>query len=104
MQQLLGEKASSTDGPFIRELFLQYLPTNVHTVLASTADKNNLKELAQLEVKIIKVAALSIASVIVPHHTAEVDQLCAEIAGLGKLIRTLPTTRRPSRNQTPSLS
>ena len=51
MQQLLGEKASSTNGSFIRELFLQRLLTNVRMVLAPTRDKNNLEELAQLAEK-----------------------------------------------------
>lgn len=104
MQQLLGEKASSTDGSFIRELFLQRLPTNVRMVLASTGDKSNLEELAQLADKITEVAAPSIASVTAPQLTAEVDQLRAEIAGLRKLIRDLPTTRRPNRGRTPSPS
>ena len=36
--------------------------------------------------KIIKVAVPSITSVTTPQLTVEVDQLCAEIAGLRKLI------------------
>ena len=46
MQQLLGDKASTTDGAFMRELFLQRLPANVHMVLASTPDTGNLEELS----------------------------------------------------------
>ena len=89
MQQLLSKKASTTDGSFITELFLQHLPTNVHTVLASNGDKSNLEEVAHLADKIIEVAAPSITSVTTPQPTAEVDQLHAEIAGLRKLIRAL---------------
>ena len=104
MQQLLGEKASSIDGSFIREVFLQRLPTNVCMVLVSIGDNSNLEELAELADKIIKVAAPSNAFVTAPQLTAEMDQLRAEIAGLRKLIRALPTTRRPSLGQTPSPS
>ena len=35
MRQLLGDSATAAEGPLIRELFLQRLPTNVRTVLAS---------------------------------------------------------------------
>ena len=38
MQQLLGDKAASTDSSFLRELFLQRMAGNIRTVLASTAD------------------------------------------------------------------
>ena len=38
MQQLLGDKANKTDGAFMRELFLQCLPSNVHMVLTYTPD------------------------------------------------------------------
>ena len=38
MQQLLGDKAIGLDPSFMRELFLQHLPTNVRMVLASTAE------------------------------------------------------------------
>ena len=36
MQQLLGDKAGATDGSFLKELYLQRLPSNVRMVLAST--------------------------------------------------------------------
>ena len=65
-------------------------------VLASTGDKSNLEELAQLADKIIDVAALSIPSKTEPQLSAEVDQFRGEIAGLRKLIRALPTARRSS--------
>ena len=43
MNQLLGDKASTTDSTFLRELFLQRLPANVRMVLASTAEPTSLK-------------------------------------------------------------
>ena len=57
MQQLLGDKATSIDGFFLRELFLQRLPANICMVLASTPNTSTLEEVAQLADKIIKVAA-----------------------------------------------
>ena len=48
IQQLLGDKAASTDSSFLRELFLQRMPSNVRMVLASTVDTVSLEELATL--------------------------------------------------------
>ena len=39
MQQLLGDKMNSTDASFLRELFLQRLPSNVRMCLAATGVK-----------------------------------------------------------------
>ena len=50
MQQLLGDKASTTDGAFLHELFLQRLLANVHIVLASTPDNGNLEELVPTDI------------------------------------------------------
>ena len=71
MQQLLGDKMGMTDGSFLRELFLQCLPANVHMVLTSTGDK----ELAQVADKIVEVAVPSVSAVSVPQLTTEVEQL-----------------------------
>lgn len=60
MQQLLGDKASSTNGSFLREPFLQQLPTNIHMILASTVCP---EELAQLSDKIVDLAAPSVAAI-----------------------------------------
>ena len=63
IQQLLGDKANNTDGAFMRELFLQRLPSNVRMVLASTPDTGNLDNLTQLANKIMEVATPSVSSV-----------------------------------------
>ena len=60
MQQLLGDRAGTTDGAFLRELFLQRLPANVRMVLASTA---SLEDMAELADKIVKVATLVVTAV-----------------------------------------
>ena len=66
MQQLLGEKAVTTDGSLIKELFMQRLPSNVRMVLAAASEKTPLEELAALADKIMEVALPSIATVATP--------------------------------------
>ena len=68
MQQLLGEKAVTTDGSVIKELFMQLVPTNVRMVLASASEKTPLEELDQLADKIIEVALFSFATVATPRR------------------------------------
>ena len=48
IQQLLGVKAATMDTTFLRELFLQHLPANVHMVLIPSAGDLNLEQLAEL--------------------------------------------------------
>ena len=78
MQQLLGEKATTTDGSIIKELFMQRLPTNVRMVLAASSDKDSLEELATLADRVMEVALPSIATVTgASQSTSEVEQLRA---------------------------
>ena len=99
MQQLLGDKANTTDGAFMRELFLQRLPSNVRMVLASTPDAGSLDELAQLADKIAEVATPSISSV---NTSTEFEHLRQEVAELKLLIQTLKQPNRRSRGRSPS--
>ncbi|XP_064488511.1 uncharacterized protein LOC135400609 [Ornithodoros turicata] len=62
MWQLHGEGTDATTQNFLRELFLQRLPRNVQTVLA-TASKLSIDELASLVDAVMEVAAPSIPSV-----------------------------------------
>ena len=66
MQQLLGDKASTIDQSFLRELFLQQLLANIRMVLASTPDTTGLEDLAQLTDKIMEVVTPMIAAVHTP--------------------------------------
>ena len=73
MHQLLGEKASTTDSTFLRELFLQRLPANVRMVLTSTAEAISSDQLATLADRIMEaVASPSVSSV-------ETSQLSVEL-------------------------
>ena len=100
MQQLLGEKANSTDTAFMRELFLQRLPSNVRMVLASTPDTGNITELAQLADKVVEVATPSVSGITT---TTELDQLRQEVAELKTMLRSLQTVNKKSqRGRSPS--
>ena len=46
LQQLAGDALGIADGRFLCELFLQWLPSNVRMVLASTRDDTALEDLA----------------------------------------------------------
>ena len=48
MQQLLGDKASATEGSFMCELFLQCLSAIIRMVLASTNDTTGFEDLTSL--------------------------------------------------------
>jgi len=86
MQQLLGDKAQNTDDAFLRELFLQRLPSNVRRVLASTTDTGNLDDMALLADKIMEVAtpAPSIAAI---STTSELERLRKEVAELKSMLQ-----------------
>ena len=102
MQQLLGNTPGIPDGSFIRELFLQQLPTNVRMVLASTNDSVPLDELAQLANKIVEVAVpQTVSAVRSANFGNELDKLKSEVAGLRKLIKSL-LSQRNSRPRSPS--
>ena len=90
MQQLLGNKANNTNGAFMRELFLQRLPSNVCMVLASTPETGSLNDLTQLADKIMEVATPSVSSV---HKSTEFEHLRQEVAELKMLIQTLKTAQ-----------
>ena len=103
MQQLLGEKAATTDGSIIKELFLQRLPTNVRMVLAATSERTSLDELATLADKIVEVAVPSIATVSGSAPiTSEVELLRAENASLRKQVSALQSATGPRRRRSRS--
>ena len=98
MQQLLGDHLGSTsDNAFLKELFLQRLPSNVRMVLAST-DTTDLAKLADMADRIVEVAAPQTVSAT---YTAvpEVEQLKAEITRLTELVDSLTHGPRRSRGR-----
>ena len=108
MQQLLGDKMSTTDATFLRELFLQRLPSNVRMVLAA-AGTTDLAQMASLGDKIIEVATpmgSTLAQVTAPptaQPTSEIDALRSDLADLRRLVENLAHTR-PSRPRSTSRS
>lgn len=102
IQQLLGERATTTDGTFLRELFLQRLPSNVRMILASTSASSTLDELAELADKIMDVASPSVSAVQPtppPQLSTEVDQLRAEVTRLQGLVKSLTQQHRSRRRE-----
>ena len=96
MQQLLGDKATNTDAAFMRELFLQRLPSNVRMVLASTPDTGNIEDLAQLADKVMEVAVPSVANITT---STELQQLRQEVTDLKGMLQSLKLTQRRSRSR-----
>ena len=88
MQQLLGDRPGITDGAFLRELFLQRLPSNVRMVLASTPDAS-LEKVAELADKIMEVATPSVSAVAMHALMTEVEQLHTEVTWLQRLVASL---------------
>ena len=103
MQQLLGGTAPGLpDSSFIRELFLQRLPSSVRMVLASTRRDTSVEELAQIADKITEVAtpSISAATTTPPQLAAEMEQLRSEVTHLANLVKSLTQHRRsPSPNR-----
>ena len=81
MQQLFGDKTRDTNSAFLRELFLQRLPSNVRMVLASTPDMGSLDNLAQLADKIMEVAT-SYPAIVAVSTTSELEHLRKKVAKL----------------------
>ena len=103
MQQLLGDSVSAAEGPLLRELFLQRLPSNVRMALASSIEHKSLEELAELADKIIDVAPPNV-SAITPTTPDTVESLRAEVTQLKELVSTLSSRSRSLRRRSPSPS
>ena len=95
LQQLAGDTPGLLDGNFLKELFLQRLPSQVRMVLASTRDGTPIEDLAQLADKIIEVAAPPIVSTVTT-PSADMEQLRSEIASLTKLVSSLQQQQNDS--------
>ena len=90
LQQLAGDTPGLLDENFLKELFLQRLPSQVRMVLASIRDGTPIEDLAQLADKIIEVAAppnLQLSAV--TNQSTEMEQLKTEIASLTKVVSSL---------------
>ena len=100
MQQLLGDKASTAEPSFLRELFLQRLPPQVRMVLASTRDTEDLEVLASLADRVVEVATPSVSSVETSQLSAEVDKLRTDITDLKSLVKSLTSLSASHYNPT----
>ena len=91
LQQLLGERASTIDVTFLRELFIQCLPSSVRMVLASTPDAVSLENLTELADKVMEVAlpTPTVGAVQSSQLTSELQHLRSEVAHLEGLVKSL---------------
>ena len=110
MEQLLGQAAEDTPA-FMKELFLQRLPSGVRMVLASAKADTPLAELALLADKVMEVSLPTPINNITQSNTlaTEVAQLREEVARLTELVKSAPSRgrsphphRHPSPWRTPS--
>ncbi len=121
MHQLLGDNTALNDS-FLKELFLQRLPTNVRMVLASSPPNTPLESIAELADRVVEVAAPTVASVTPTAHPAatpvtavdsqtptalQFEQLLAKLAKLQATVTTLTRARsrtpgRHSRRPSPA--
>ena len=103
MKQLLGDKSTTADHTFLRELFLQRLPQGVRMVLAATTkESDDLETVAALADKVGEVATPTVSAVETPTLSSEVEQLRQEISSLKTLVQShqRPRPRSKSRQRT----
>ena len=109
IQQLLGDKATTMDATFMRELFLQRLPPNVRMVLTPSAGDLNLDQLAQLADRIMEASPTP--AIAATHTTPTTNQLTTQVEELTRRLDELSTqmskavnafTRRRSRSRSPA--
>ena len=118
MEQLLGDQAAANTQPFLKELFLQRLPSNVRMVLASTPATATIQDLAILADKIMEVStpphpSPPIINAVNSDLATELAQLKQELTQLKLALRPQkrsfsrgrsPSPRRPQKNADPQSS
>ena len=82
------------DGSFLRELFLQRLPSNVRMVLASTDKTLTLDKLAELADKVMEVATPTPTVAAIKAPPDQISYLREEVARLTELVQSLATSAR----------
>ena len=90
LQQLLGDAGPPPEGAFIRQLFLQRMPSSVKMVLASASTTLTLPQLAEMADRILEVAnPPTVAPVTTSQSTMDLQQLSDQ---LSRLISVFDTT------------
>ena len=102
MQQLVGDKPTSANtNSFLRELFLQHLPSNMRMVLASADASMSMENLTDMADKVLEVASPQVPALQIPcpetpseDGPSEVQLLCQEITCLATLVECMSTRPR----------
>jgi len=103
--QLLRRMRQLWSGPanddFLRELFLQRLPSNVRMTLVPSGSELTLEKLADMADRILELATPTIGAVHMPPPptSSEVETLRTEIRQLQELVKSMSTQPRESRRR-----
>ena len=102
MQQLLGDKLSSSAESFLREPFLQRLPPSVRMILASADSAMDLQKLADMADKVMEVTTPTVSAIpnTVHPQPSEIEQLRLEVKRLTDLVTSLIHHDRPHHQST----
>ncbi|XP_040066215.1 uncharacterized protein LOC115321369, partial [Ixodes scapularis] len=107
LQQLVGDRLPTFDTSLLRELFLQWLPSNVRMVLVSTPSMS-LDDLAQLTDRIMEVALPIVISIdrmpgetsamTIPQHAVSDYPASPVVTELGQRIFKLTHSKKSPRS------
>lgn len=75
MEQLLGDRSSTFDSTFLKELFIQRLPKNVQMILAPSIEKLEIIALAEMADKIMETSNDKIANVTANRSNDQRDEI-----------------------------
>ncbi|XP_011404611.1 PREDICTED: uncharacterized protein LOC105313122 [Amphimedon queenslandica] len=95
MEQLLGDQAAANTQPFLKELFLQCLLSNVRMVLAFTPATATIQDLAVLTDKVMEVLEQPNSSP--PVINTVNSKLATELAQLKQELTQLKLSLRPQK-------
>ncbi|KAH6933586.1 hypothetical protein HPB50_016641 [Hyalomma asiaticum] len=100
-----GATTTDADSRLLRELFLQRLPVNVRTILASAADKR-LSELAELADSVLAVAPPSVAAlqpdIASRAPTTALHDIREQISRLADTVAAMQARSTPEERQRPA--
>lgn len=101
MQQLLGDSGPAPESAFVRELFLQRLPSTARMILASSASTLSLAQLAEMADGIVEVANPPTVAPVAATSTS-LDEVRQLTDTLSRLVAALDSPYPRSRDSSPT--